>query len=112
MSAIPKAIRSDIPSFRLLIDGTLTAGAATLDVLNPATGKLLATCARADKAQLHAAVEAARKAFPAWSGASIETRRQALLKMADGLEARAAEFARLLTQEQGKPLTHATEEIG
>jgi acyl-CoA reductase-like NAD-dependent aldehyde dehydrogenase len=112
MSANPKAVQSDSPQFRLLIDGRLTAGAATLEVINPATGKLLATCARADKAQLRAAVAAAKKAFPAWSATSIDTRRQALLKMADALQARAPEFARLLTQEQGKPLTHAAEEIG
>ena len=112
MSASPKAVQSDAPQFRLLIDGQLTTGAATLDVVNPATGKRLATCARADKAQLHAAVAAAKKAFPAWSATSIETRRQALLKIADALEARASEFARLLTQEQGKPLAHAVGEIG
>jgi acyl-CoA reductase-like NAD-dependent aldehyde dehydrogenase len=112
MSANLKSVQSVTPEYRLLIDGRLIAGAATLEVLNPATGKLLATCARADKAQLLAAVEAAKKAFPAWSTTSIETRRKALLKIADALEARAAEFARLLTQEQGKPLVHATEEIG
>ena len=112
MSANPKAVHSDVPQFRLLIDGRLTAGAASLDVLNPATGKLLATCARADKAQLHAAVAAAKKAFATWSATSIETRRQALLKIADALEARVEEFARLLTQEQGKPLAHAFGEIG
>jgi acyl-CoA reductase-like NAD-dependent aldehyde dehydrogenase len=112
MSANLKPVESVTPQYRLLIDGRLTAGAATLDVVNPATGKLLATCARADKAQLLAAVAAAKNAFPAWSATSIETRREALLKMADALEARAAEFARLLTQEQGKPLRHAAEEIG
>jgi acyl-CoA reductase-like NAD-dependent aldehyde dehydrogenase len=94
-----------------LIDGRLTVGAATLEVVNPATGKLLTTCARADKAQLHAAVAAAKKAFPAWSAASIDARRQVLLKIADALQARAPEFARLLTEEQGKPLAHATGEI-
>ena len=112
MSANPKAVQSDAAQFRLLIDGRMTAGASTLEVLNPATGRLLATCARADKAQLHAAVAAAKKAFPAWSLLSIDARRQALLKMADAFEARAPEFARLLTQEQGKPLIHAVEEIG
>jgi acyl-CoA reductase-like NAD-dependent aldehyde dehydrogenase len=112
MSANLKAPPSDAPQFRLLIDGRLTAGAATLDVLNPATGRWLATCARADKAQLHAAVAAAKKAFPMWSVTSIDARREALLKMADALEARAPEFSRLLTQEQGKPLAHAVQEIG
>lgn len=111
MSASLKPLENSVPQYRLLIDGQLTAGAASLEVINPATGKRLATCARADKAQLHAAVAAAKKAFPAWSATSIDARRQVLLKFADALQARAPEFARLLTQEQGKPLAHAVGEI-
>lgn len=90
----------------------MVAGAATLDVINPATGKLLTRCARADKAQLDAAVLAAKNAFPAWSTTPIEMRRQILLKVAAAFEARSGEFARLLTEEQGKPLAHAAYEIG
>jgi acyl-CoA reductase-like NAD-dependent aldehyde dehydrogenase len=112
MSANPKVVKDQTHDFRLLIGGRLTAGATTLEVVNPATGKLLTTCARADKAQLHAAVAAAKKAFPAWSATPIEARREALLKIADALQARAPEFARLLTEEQGKPLAHAAGEIG
>jgi acyl-CoA reductase-like NAD-dependent aldehyde dehydrogenase len=111
MSANPKVLRDITQEFRLLIDGRLTTGAATLEVINPATGKLLTTCARADKAQLDAAVAAAKRAFPAWSATPIEKRRAALLKIADALAARSAEFAKLLTQEQGKPLANATGEI-
>ena len=66
MSAIPQ-IRDATHEFQLLINGQRTPGAATLDVINPATGKLLTTCARADKAQLDAAVAAAKSAFPAWA---------------------------------------------
>ena len=112
MSANPKLVHANTHEFRLLIDGQLTAGAAALEVINPATGKTLTTCARADKAQLHAAVAAAKRAFPAWSATSIDTRRKALVKIADALQARAPEFARLLTEEQGKPLAHAAGEIG
>src|SRR5579863_3509434 len=104
MSANPQSLRSPGSEYPLLINGRLVAGAMTLDVINPATGKLLAQCARADKAQLDAAVAAAKVAFPAWSATPIDTRRQALLKIADALRARCAEFARLLNQEQGKPL--------
>jgi acyl-CoA reductase-like NAD-dependent aldehyde dehydrogenase len=112
MSANPKLVQRNTHDFRLLIDGQLTAGAATLEVVNPATGKTLTTCARADKAQLHAAVAAAKRAYPAWSATPIDTRRQALVKIADALQARAPEFARLLTEEQGKPIAHAAGEMG
>ncbi len=112
MSANPKPLQRPAPEYPLLINGRLVAGAMILDVINPATGRLLAQCARADKAQLDAAVAAAKLAFPAWSATPIETRRQVLLKIADALQARGAEFARLLTQEQGKPLPAAMHEVG
>ncbi len=110
MSAIPQ-IRDATHEFRLLINGQRTPGAATLDVINPATGKLLTTCARADRAQLDAAVAAAKSAFPGWAATPIAQRREALLKIASALSARSAEFARLLTEEQGKPLALANGEI-
>ena len=111
MSANPKVVRGTASEFNLVIDGRSTPGAATLDVINPATGRLLRTCARADEAQLNAAVAASKAAFPAWAATPIEKRREALMKIAAALAERSAEFARLLTQEQGKPLAHATGEI-
>ncbi len=97
--------------YKLLIGGALVDGDMTMDVLNPATEAVLATCPRASEAQLDAAVAAAKAAFPAWAATPITERRALLLKLADGLQARAPEFARLLTQEQGKPLPEATAEI-
>ncbi len=72
----------------------------------------MTTCARADKAQLDAAVAAAKAAFKTWSATTLEERRQILVKIADALAARSNEFARLLTEEQGKPLAHAAGEMG
>jgi acyl-CoA reductase-like NAD-dependent aldehyde dehydrogenase len=112
MSANPNLTPGKTHDFRLMINGRLTRGATSLDVINPATGEPLTTCARADKAQLDEAVAAAKAAFVTWSVTSLEQRRQALLKIADALTARSAEFARLLTEEQGKPLAHAMGELG
>jgi acyl-CoA reductase-like NAD-dependent aldehyde dehydrogenase len=97
--------------FNLLINGQLMPGAMTLGVVNPATGKVFATCGRADKAQLDAAVAAAKAAFPTWSRTPLKERSRLLLKLADALAARSDEFARLLTLEQGKPLAIAQREI-
>jgi acyl-CoA reductase-like NAD-dependent aldehyde dehydrogenase len=105
-------IAQTTPTFQLLINGKLTPGAASLDVINPATAKRLATCSRADEKQLNAAVSAAKAAFPGWSATAIESRRKILMEVAAALAARLDEFARLLTQEQGKPLAHAAAEIG
>jgi acyl-CoA reductase-like NAD-dependent aldehyde dehydrogenase len=90
--------------FKLLIDGRLVEGASILDVINPATEEVFASCARASKAQLDEAVAAAKAAFPAWSAVSIADRRKAILAMADVIQANVQELSRLLTQEQGMPL--------
>ena len=100
-----------VSEFRLLIGGKLVEGAGTLDVINPATGRALTTAPRADRAQLEQAVAAAKAAFPAWSATPLRVRADLLAKLADALEAEQDEFARLLTQEQGKPLPQAQWEI-
>src|SRR5262245_32302183 len=97
--------------FRLLIDGKLVEGAGTLDVINPATGRILEAAPRADQAQLDQAVAPAKTAFPAWSATPLRQRAALLVKLADALAAEQSEFARLLTQEQGKPLPQAQWEI-
>ena len=101
-----------MPTYKLLIDGKMVDTGADLDVLNPATGDLLAKCPRANADDLNRAVSAANAAFPAWSRRPIEERAALLIELADALEARAGEFARLLTEEQGKPLDQAAFEIG
>jgi len=98
--------------FKLLIDGDLVEGADSLAVINPATGEPFATCARADAAQLERAVAAAKRAFPEWRDGGQPRRQELLHKLADAMEARADDFARLLTQEQGKPLAEAQFEVG
>jgi len=112
MSANPKSLEAEFTEFRLLIDGRLVPGASRMDVINPATGKPLLQCPRADVAQLNEAVAAAKAAFPAWSRRSWEERRQLLLALADALAKQQDEFARLLTLEQGKPLMQAKYEMG
>jgi acyl-CoA reductase-like NAD-dependent aldehyde dehydrogenase len=102
---------SAINDFRLLIGGRLLEGAATLDVINPATGRVLTTAPRADRAQLEQAVAAAKAAFPSWSATPSRVRGGLLARLADALEAEKGAFARLLTQEQGKPLPQALGEI-
>ena len=97
--------------FRLLIGGRLVKGAGTLDVINPATGRTLTVAPRADRAQLDQAVAAAKTTFPVWSATPLRQRAALLVKLADALEAEQGAFARLLTQEQGKPLPQALWEI-
>lgn len=98
-------------TYRLLINGELVDGGSTMPVINPATEEVLADCPRASESQLHEAVAAAKEAFPAWSNTDIGVRKQAILTIADVVEANADELAKLLTEEQGKPLADSTAEV-
>ncbi|WP_176598937.1 MULTISPECIES: aldehyde dehydrogenase family protein [Sphingobium] len=100
-----------MPEYKLLINGRLVDGAGAMDVINPATEEVLASCPHASEAQLDQAVAAAKAAFPAWARTPIEQRRQAILRLADAIHADAGPLARLLTEEQGKPLPEAEAEI-
>jgi acyl-CoA reductase-like NAD-dependent aldehyde dehydrogenase len=59
--------------FKLLINGGLVKGAGTLDVINPATGRVPTAAPRADLATLEEAVAPAKAAFPVWSPMSQGT---------------------------------------
>lgn len=97
--------------FPLLIGGMLVPGDQEMVVINPATEEPVASCARASKAQLDAAVAAAKDAFPGWAATPVAERQRVLVAIADRIEANADVLARLLTQEQGKPLAAATGEV-
>lgn len=97
--------------YKLLINGALVDGTKTFDVINPALGKPFAAAPKADEALLNRAVAAAKAAFPAWSSAPVEERAAKIEALAAALESRAAEFASLLTSEQGKPLDQAMGEV-
>ena len=98
-------------SHKLLIGGELVDGDATLEVVNPAIAKPFVTVARASAAQADAAIAAAKKAQPGWAALPLATRQDYIRKLADGIEAHAGDLARTLTQEQGKPLPDAQNEI-
>ncbi|MEZ4364527.1 MAG: gamma-aminobutyraldehyde dehydrogenase [Kofleriaceae bacterium] len=76
-------------------------------ILNPATGELLVEIPEASPAQISAATQAADRAFPGWAATPPRDRATALLKIADAIEARAPELARLESQNTGKPYAAA-----
>ena len=96
---------------KLLINGALVDGNRTLDVVNPATGEVFQTVACADEAQAEQAVQAAKAAAPGWAALSVAERAGYLNKLADAINANAAELTRALTQEQGKPTEEAGGEV-
>ncbi len=93
-----------IGDFGLTIDGVQHEAADVFDVYDPASGDLVAQAPAASRAQLDAAITAARRAFADWSMRPEADRKAAVLKMADIIEANAGSLAELITREQGKPL--------
>ena len=96
--------------FTMTIDGNSIAGELSFGVINPATGQVFAQAPACSRAQLDAAMDAASRAFRPWKR-DASARRAALVACADAIKARLGELAPFLTQEQGKPLARATEEL-
>jgi aminobutyraldehyde dehydrogenase len=93
---------------QLLIDGAFVPGEGEAErVLNPATGELLAAVPEASAEQLHKAVSAAHRAFESWRDTTPMERSRLLLKLADAIEAKAEDFARLESLNCGKPYARA-----
>lgn len=72
-------------------------------VLNPATGEVLAEVASSDAADVNEAVQAAKDAFPAWAAKTPRERSEALLKIADAIEADLDKIKELEIGNVGKP---------
>jgi len=98
-----------MPGHTMTIDGKAVKGTKTTGVINPATGKVFAEVPDCTKAELDQAMDAAHRAFPAWSR-DIATRRKVLNECATALQ-NPEGLARMLTLEQGKPLDKAGQEI-
>lgn len=82
------------------------------DVLNPATEEVVRTVPFGDREDCALAIEAAAKAFPAWSGKTAYERASMLKKAADIIRARMGDLARTTVLECGKPMVQAKGEWG
>ncbi len=83
----------------------------TITVDNPATGKALGTVPSLTQADVSSAVDAAHEAYPAWRDKTAKERAALLRKWFDLIMAHQQDLARLMTAEQGKPLTESRGEI-
>jgi malonate-semialdehyde dehydrogenase (acetylating)/methylmalonate-semialdehyde dehydrogenase len=81
------------------------------DVLNPATGEVLATVPLADAPEVARAIDAAAAAYPEWRRTPAEDRIQPLFKLKQLLEDHLDEIARTITVENGKTFTEAKAEM-
>ncbi len=87
------------------------SGGETMDVLNPATGEVIAEVPRAGAEDVDRAVQAAKKALPEWLETTPGERAEALLKLAAAIDEHADELAELESRNVGKPLAYAKDEL-
>ena len=107
LSDIQKAVGLNTPiRHQLFIDGEFVDAISgeTLATLNPHDNSVIAEVAMAGHADIDKAVQAAQKAFPAWSRLQAADRGRILLKLADLIEAHAEELARLESLDTGHPI--------
>jgi len=94
-----------------LIDGQWLTGDNWIQVDNPATGALIGRVPSFGAAETRKAIEAAAAAMIPWSQQTAKARAAVLRRFHDLMLRHQEELARLLTQEQGKPLSEARDEI-
>jgi 1-pyrroline dehydrogenase len=83
----------------------------TMEVLNPATGDVIAEVPRGTQADVDRAVAAANEALPDWLEKTPKDRMELLLKLADLMDEHAEELARLESLNVGKPMSIARDEM-
>ncbi len=83
----------------------------TMEVLNPSTGETIAEVPRGTQEDVDRAVEAAKTALPEWLETTPGERAEALLKLADTIDEHGDELAEIESQNVGKPLSYAKDEI-
>jgi 1-pyrroline dehydrogenase len=88
-----------------------SSGGETMEVVNPATGEIIAEVPAATAEDVDRAVQAAKKALVEWRETTPGERGEMLLKLADAIDEHADELAELESRNVGKPLSYAKDEL-
>jgi 1-pyrroline dehydrogenase len=102
-----------VKTYQQLVGGSFVDAASgeTVDVVNPANDQPIATVPKSAAEDVDRAVNAAASAFETWKTTTPQDRSLLLLKLADRLEDRADELGRLESQNAGKPVGAAIDEM-
>lgn len=107
------SVTKHAPAFavRNFVGGTdvEASGEETIEVFNPADGSVLGTFVSSTEGDVDLAVQAAKKAFPAWAAQTPAARTAVLFKLADLLFDHLDEFAEIEAMDAGKPLSAAAD---
>ena len=94
-----------------LIGGKPVTGRDYLQTLNPATQEVLAEVAAGGEAEVHAAVAAAKAAFPKWAGLPATERARVMRRLGDLITANVADIARTETQDTGQVIAQTATQL-
>lgn len=100
-----------MPSIQHLIGGQPVDSAERFETINPATQAVLAEVARGGEAEVHAAVAAAKAAFPAWAGRPAPERARLMRRLAELITAHVPEIARTETQDTGQVISQTGKQL-
>jgi len=102
-----------VKTYQQLIGGSFvdSASGETMEVINPANDQPIANVPKSADEDVNRAVDAAEAAFATWKTTTPQDRSLLLLKIADKLDERADELGRLESQNAGKPVGAAIDEM-
>ncbi len=104
-----------VPTYQMFVNGSWkqSHSGRNYPVFNPASGQVLAHVPKGDIEDAKEAVDAAKKAFgdPSWRGIDPSKRGRILYKISQSLRERLADFAKLETANNGKPLGQAKGDV-
>ncbi len=102
-----------VKTYQQLIGGQFVdaADGRTADVINPADDQVIAQVPASAAEDVDRAVDAAETAFATWKKTTPQDRSLLMLKIADAIEARGDELGRLESQNAGKPVGAAIDEM-
>ncbi|MBO0874522.1 MAG: aldehyde dehydrogenase [Pseudonocardia sp.] len=104
---------TDLPTDLFVGGEEVGGGAEPIEIVNPATGRVMLTVASADASDVDRAVRAAAAAFRAggWRDLPIHDRARIINRFADGIERRMDDLYRLETLNNGRPITETKAQI-
>jgi malonate-semialdehyde dehydrogenase (acetylating)/methylmalonate-semialdehyde dehydrogenase len=113
MSAIESTLTTKYPPVQNYIGGEFVSGSAReqIDVTNPADGSVISRVPLSAADDVDLAVQAAQRAFPAWSATPIKERVQVFFRYKALLEQNIDSLAKLVTDENGKIDSEARAEV-
>ena len=94
-----------------LIDGRPVPGRRTFEMIDPATQQVLAEVAQGGADEVHAAVAAAKAAFPAWAGRPAPERAKRIHRLGELITKHVAEIARTETMDTGQVIAQTGKQL-